>query len=103
MPHTWIVWVYAQYVHSHIATQEMSAVRMPSCIENFHIFLEGLRKHFLIICLPWVQLPRHRKIKKNFRNEQHPIGTLQIKCYNQTIVAQYKQLFIRLQYWIKIS
>ncbi len=29
MPHTWIVWVYAQSVHSHIAIQEMSAVRRP--------------------------------------------------------------------------
>ena len=28
MPHTWIVWgIYAQIVHSHIAIQEMSAVR----------------------------------------------------------------------------
>ena len=27
MPHTWIVWVHAQIVHSHIAIQEMSAVR----------------------------------------------------------------------------
>ena len=26
MPHTWIVWVYAQRVHSHIAIQEMSVV-----------------------------------------------------------------------------
>ncbi len=40
MPHTWIVWdIYAQNVHSHITTQEMSAIRMPSCNENFHIFL----------------------------------------------------------------
>ena len=29
MPHTWIVWVYAQTVHSHIAIQEMSVVRCP--------------------------------------------------------------------------
>ena len=29
MPHTWIVWVHAQIVHSHIAIQEMSAVRLP--------------------------------------------------------------------------
>ena len=29
MPHTWIVWVHAQKVHSHIAIQEMSAVRHP--------------------------------------------------------------------------
>jgi len=28
----------------------MSAVRMSSCIENFHIFLEGLRKHFQYVC-----------------------------------------------------
>ena len=28
MPHTWIVWVHAQRVHSHIAIQEMSAVHI---------------------------------------------------------------------------
>ena len=28
----------------------MSAVRSPSCTENFHIFFEGLRKHFLYVC-----------------------------------------------------
>ena len=28
----------------------MSAVRLPSCTENFHIFFEGLRKHFLYVC-----------------------------------------------------
>ncbi len=39
MPHTWIVWVYAQSVHSLIATQEMSAIRLSSLVENFHIFL----------------------------------------------------------------
>ena len=49
-PHTWIVWVYAQSVHSHITIQEMSAVRSLSCTENFHIFFEGLRKHFLYVC-----------------------------------------------------
>ena len=38
MPHTWIVWVYAQIVHSHIAIQEMSATRLSSDFENFHIF-----------------------------------------------------------------
>ena len=50
MPHTWIVWVHAQTVHSHIAIQEMSAIRLSSCTENFHIFLEGLRKHFQYVC-----------------------------------------------------
>ena len=39
MPHTWIVWVYAQSVHSHIAIQEMSVIRLSSSFENFHIFL----------------------------------------------------------------
>ena len=46
MPHTWIVWVHAQIVHSHIAIQEMSAIRSPYCLENFHISILGLRKHF---------------------------------------------------------
>ena len=50
-PHTWIVWVYAQSVHSHITIQEMSAVRLPSCFENCQIFYLGLRKHFLYVCL----------------------------------------------------
>jgi len=48
-PHTWIVWVYTQSVHSRITIQEMSAVRLPPCTENFHIFFEGLRKHFLYV------------------------------------------------------
>ena len=39
MPHTWIVWVDAQSVHSHIAIQEMSAIRLSLSSENFHIFL----------------------------------------------------------------
>ena len=50
MPHTWIVWVDARRVHSHIATQEMSAIRLSSSFENFHIFLQGLRKHFQYVC-----------------------------------------------------
>ena len=39
-------------------------------IENYHISILGLRKHFLYVCRG-KQLPRHHKIKKNFRNEQH--------------------------------
>ena len=50
MPHTWIVWVYAQNVHSRIATQEMSAVRHPLVFENYHISILGLTKT-LSICL----------------------------------------------------
>jgi hypothetical protein len=34
MPHTWIVWVYAQSVHSHIAIQEMSVVRLSSLMKT---------------------------------------------------------------------
>ena len=51
-PHTWIVWVGAKSMHRHMTIQEMSAVRSPSCTENFHIFFEGLRKHFLYVCNP---------------------------------------------------
>ena len=72
MPHTWIVWgVYTKSVHSHIAIQEMRAVRMPSCIENFHIFLEGLRKHFRYV---YYLFGYKHKIRKIFTNEQHPMG-----------------------------
>ena len=55
MPHTWIVWVDAQIVHSHIAIQEMSAIRLSFGLENFHIFYLGLRKHFRKICLLFIQ------------------------------------------------
>ena len=37
-------------VHSHIAIQEMSAVRLSYRFENFHIFYSGLRKHFQYVC-----------------------------------------------------
>jgi hypothetical protein len=68
-PHTWIVWVYAQSVHSHITIQEMSAVRLPSCTENFHIFFEGLRKHFL-----YMSAIRHKM----------PFSIANLKNYSQT-------------------
>ena len=45
MPHTWIVWVYAQIVHSHIAIQEMSVAHHPFAFENYHIFRLGLTKN----------------------------------------------------------
>ena len=44
MPHTWIVWVHAQNVHSHIAIQEMSAIRLSLHSENFHILRLGRAK-----------------------------------------------------------
>ena len=34
MPHTWIVWVHAQIVHSHIAIQEMSVIRHPTVLKT---------------------------------------------------------------------
>ena len=34
MPHTWIVWVHAQKVHSHIAIQEMSVIRHPTVLKT---------------------------------------------------------------------
>lgn len=42
----------------------MSAVRMSSCIENFHIFLEGLRKHFQYVCN---QMITRTKLENNFQ------------------------------------
>ena len=41
MPHTWIVWVYAQTVHSHIAIQEMSAVRLIPWSRKLPHFQQG--------------------------------------------------------------
>ena len=41
MPHTWIVWVYAQSVHSHIAIQEMSAVRLIPWSRKLPHFQQG--------------------------------------------------------------
>ena len=36
-------------MHSHIAIQEMSVARLSLTSENFHILLEGQRKHFLYV------------------------------------------------------
>ena len=46
MPHTWIVWVYAQNVHSHTTIQEMSAVRYPFILKTSTFSIQDLRKHF---------------------------------------------------------
>ena len=76
MPHTWIVWGVRTEVHSRIAIQEMSAVRMPSCIENFHIFLEGLRKHFLYVCRQADFQPFSIANLENFSQLNNTYGTL---------------------------
>ena len=46
MPHTWIVWVYAQIVHSHIATQEMSAIRSPSLMKTSTFSIQDCENTF---------------------------------------------------------
>ena len=37
--------MYAQIVHSHIAIQEMSAVRLSFGLENFHIFNKDISEN----------------------------------------------------------
>ena len=46
MPHTWIVWVYAQSVHSRIATQEMSAVRYPIALKTVRFSIQDCENTF---------------------------------------------------------
>ena len=50
MPHTWIVWVYAQSVQSRIATQEMSAVRYPIALKTVRFSIQDCEKHFQYVC-----------------------------------------------------
>ena len=50
MPHTWIVWVHAQRVHSHIAIQEMSAVRYPTVLKTSTFSIKDCEKHFQYVC-----------------------------------------------------
>ena len=51
MPHTCIVWgIDTECANVPIHIQEMSAVRLSLYSENFHIFKQGLRKHFLYVC-----------------------------------------------------
>ena len=45
-PHLDSMRVYAQIVHSHIAIQEMSAVRSSFGLENFHIFNKDCENTF---------------------------------------------------------
>ena len=79
MPHTCNAWgINTEYANTPIHIQEMSAVRLSFHSENFHILLEGLRKHF-IICLTHL-FGMHSKIKKNFANKQHSILQNHYKC-----------------------
>ena len=47
MPHTWIVWVYAQSVHSRIAIQEMSAVRYPIALKTVRFSIQDCENTFV--------------------------------------------------------
>ena len=47
MPHTWIVWVYAQTVHSRIAIQEMSAVRYPIALKTVRFSIQDCENTFV--------------------------------------------------------
>lgn len=46
MPHTWIVWVYAQSVHRHIAIQEMNAIRLSPLTKTSTFSCKDHEKHF---------------------------------------------------------
>ena len=53
MPHTWIVWVYAQIVHSHIAIQEMSAVVILSVVKfSRFLFKDKSENTFIKYVMP---------------------------------------------------
>lgn len=73
MPHTRIVWESALSVQHHITIQEMSAVRLPSCIENCQIFYLGLRKHFQYVATHSDSITKLRRI---FETSNTQDGTL---------------------------
>ena len=78
MPHTWIVWVYAQKVHSHITIQEMSAVRCPLLWKLPHFLLRTAKT--LSYVMP-DYLPDLTKLKRFFEtNNTH--RALYKKCCN---------------------
>ena len=50
MPHTWIVWGIRKIVRSHIAIQEMSAVRLSSLLKTSTFSNKDCEKHFQYVC-----------------------------------------------------
>ena len=76
MPHTWIVWVYAQSVHSRIAIQEMSAVRYPIALKTVRFSIQDCEKHFQYVCY---LSNSTTKLKRIFETNNTLRGTLQIK------------------------
>ena len=71
MPHTWIVWVHAQIVHSHIAIQEMSVIRHPTVLKTSTFSCKDNENTFNMSAILFEQ---HYKIKNIFLNEQHSLG-----------------------------
>ena len=78
-------------MHSHIAIQEMSAVRLSFHSENFHIFIVGLRKTLSICLSATVKDARHHKIKNIFPNEQHFVG----HCATKDKKGEYSKIIAR--------
>ena len=73
-------------VHSRIAIPEMSAIRLSSCTENFHILFEGPRKHFLKCPLRDDEYAtKHYKVRNNFQEEQQPTEILHKKKSETTL------------------
>ena len=50
MPHTWIVWGICQEGYSHTNYTRNECCSLSFSLENFHIFIVGLRKHFQYVC-----------------------------------------------------
>ena len=85
-------------VHSRIAIQEMSAIRLSSCTENFHILFEGPRKHFLKCPLRDDEYAtKHYKVRNNFQEEQQPTEILHKKKSETTLALNYQFSVFRFQ------
>jgi hypothetical protein len=67
--------------------QEIGVVRLPSCIENFHIFLEGLRKHFLYVCRQADFQPFSIANLENFSQLNNTLQDIVFKKNNQKPTA----------------
>ena len=64
MPHTWTVWVHAQRVHSHIAIQEMSAVRHPTVLKTSTFSIKDCENTFNMSAIYPIALENLKIISK---------------------------------------
>jgi hypothetical protein len=91
MPHTWIVWDMHKELHSHITIQEIGVVRYPIAIENYHISILGLRKHFLYVCCLGNYMPLSVANLENFSQKNNTLRDIVFKKkYNNMIYFQEK-------------